>query len=317
MLNEINLDVNFINSLNVTSARHILLSTTNQLYLLGWGGIEPIGRKYSDTINSFAYTTDGFLLLTHNNELCYIDTLNNLIKLYELPNRDMGIAAGNNVMYMYDRDMKQKTHALYILFKGHKYTELFFLQTPINAVFEMKESLLFATDSNLLSYNSKNKKIKIIATTPKQSKILSIAGDTANDRIYFSTYSTIYTIKDSISSIITERFGGNLQFFNKGLIVFNPEKKYLKRVVGLEESIKSEIPSQKYYIIIGSYSTLQEANDAVITMKTKGNATAEVVGKNDDGNWRVSYKSFLTKEEADQFLAQVKQFNPSAWIFLK
>ncbi|NTW34490.1 MAG: hypothetical protein HGB12_18025, partial [Bacteroidetes bacterium] len=35
MLEDIQMDVTFINSLNVTSNRHILLSSTNQFYLLG------------------------------------------------------------------------------------------------------------------------------------------------------------------------------------------------------------------------------------------------------------------------------------------
>ena len=45
MLNEIHLDVNLINSVGITSNRLILLSTHDQFYVLGWGGIIPLGKR--------------------------------------------------------------------------------------------------------------------------------------------------------------------------------------------------------------------------------------------------------------------------------
>ena len=49
----------------------------------------------------------------------------------------------------------------------------------------------------------------------------------------------IYAIKDSSAALVTDKFGGILRFFNDGLIVFNPEKKFLIRIVGLEGKIAS------------------------------------------------------------------------------
>jgi hypothetical protein len=269
MLDDINLNIKFVNSLNVTPDQHILLSTTNQFYLLGWGGIKPVGQKVTDTISSFAYTPDGFLMIAHNKELCYIDSLGKLTHLYELPGIDMGITAGKNVIYVYDRDKEQKKHALYILAKGHKYIKLFEISTPITSVLEMNETLLFATENKLFSVNPKSKDIKALAALPKDKKIISLGVDTLNSRIYFSTDSVVCTLKDSSVVIITNEFGGVLRFFNDGLIVFNPEKKFLVRILGIEDNITSKMLAMKA-AANDKPTTDMLTNSAVINMvKTK------------------------------------------------
>jgi hypothetical protein len=84
-----------------------------------------------------------------------------------------------------------------------------------------------------------NKELKILTVLPKDNEIKSIAVDTSSNRIYFSTDSTVYALKDSRAVIITDQFGGVLRYYNDGLIVFNPEKRFLIRIVGLEDKIAS------------------------------------------------------------------------------
>ncbi|MFH0867246.1 MAG: SPOR domain-containing protein [Bacteroidota bacterium] len=75
---------------------------------------------------------------------------------------------------------------------------------------------------------------------------------------------------------------------------------------------------KKFFIIAGSYTTAQLANDAVAVLKTKGYADAEVVGKNDYGSYRVAYKGYATKADATKDFTAIKQnINSSAWIFEK
>ena len=75
---------------------------------------------------------------------------------------------------------------------------------------------------------------------------------------------------------------------------------------------------KKFYIIAASFPTEQEANDAVLDLKTKGFSEAEVVGKNAAGGIRICYKGYATKEDALTDLPAIKQStNPSAWIFEK
>lgn len=70
------------------------------------------------------------------------------------------------------------------------------------------------------------------------------------------------------------------------------------------------------FIIAGSYSTMQLAQEAVNNLKAKGFDGAKVVGQNDGGNWRICYNSFSSEQEAMNELSTIRQNeNPSAWIF--
>jgi hypothetical protein len=74
--------------------------------------------------------------------------------------------------------------------------------------------------------------------------------------------------------------------------------------------------SMKFFIIAGSYGTMQLAQQAVGELKSKGYSEAMVVGTNDQGGWRICYKAYATREEAGKDLGNIKQSeNPSAWIF--
>jgi cell division protein FtsN len=74
---------------------------------------------------------------------------------------------------------------------------------------------------------------------------------------------------------------------------------------------------KKFFIIAGSYPTEQMAGDAVATLMVRGYANAEVVGKNDAGNWRICFKAYATRAEAENELPAIKASNSSAWIFEK
>jgi hypothetical protein len=245
MLNEIHLDVKFIESLEITSNQLIMLSSTDQFYVLGWGGIEPVGQKVADTISSYTYTSDGYLLIVRNKELCYIDSLGNFAKLYDLPSQAMGITAGVDVMYVYDRNKDQIKHALFVIAKGGKYVELFVVPSPIMSVVEMNQSILFSSGNALFTFNPKNKELKAVAVLQKDKEIISITVDTSRNRIYFSTENSIYALKDSSLVIITDVLGGILKYHIDGLLVFNPEKKFLIRMVGLEDKIASKMLEMK------------------------------------------------------------------------
>jgi hypothetical protein len=214
--------------MSVTSQGHVLLSSINQFYLLGWGGIIPIGEKIAGSISAFTYSPDGYLMVIHDNELCYIDSADHLASLYELPAAGMGISSGEKVVYLYDRSTTKKSHALYILSKGHKYAKLLEITTPIISVLETGNTLLFSTENKILSVNLMNNELKTLVALPqKENRILSIAADTSGGIIYFSSQDALYALNDSAAVCISDKFGGILQYFNKGLLVFKPERKFL------------------------------------------------------------------------------------------
>lgn len=245
MLNDLHLEVNFVESQEITSNRLILLSSANQFYLLGWGGIKPLGSKMADTIRSFAYTPDGFLMIVRNRELCYIDSIGKMVKLLGLPGSGMGFNAGGKALYLYDQKNIKKKYALYILEQGGKYKELLTVPAPIRSVAEINQSILFSSENILFSFNAGNKEIKVLATLTKEKEIKSIAVDSSSNTIYFSTNNSIYAVIDSKTINLTNEFGGILRCFNEGLLVFNPEKKFLIRIVGLEDKITSKFQELK------------------------------------------------------------------------
>ena len=239
MINTIHLDKKFIPTLDITAKRLILLSTHEQFYLVGWGGIVPIGKKTTGNIGSFAFTNDNLLMVIRGNELCTFDSLGGLLKLYKLPGEGMGISAGKYVMYIYDRNENLQKFAFYAIAKRGKYLPLFEVPAPITSVIEVNNSLLFTTENGIFSYDLKDKKMKGVVYLAKDKKIKSIAVDTTSNRIYFSDENSVNALKDSSAFIISNEFGGVLRFFNNGLIVFNPEKNLLIRITGLEDKIAS------------------------------------------------------------------------------
>jgi hypothetical protein len=143
MVDEIKPSGRFINAVGVTSGQLLLLSTRDQFYILGWGGIEALGKKLAGNIGSFAYTPDSLLMTIRNNELCVFDSIGNLSRLYTLPGTDMGISPGKYAMYIFDRNGEKAKQALYVIAPGGKYSKLFEVPKPIYSVVELDKMILF------------------------------------------------------------------------------------------------------------------------------------------------------------------------------
>lgn len=137
-------------------------------------------------------------------------------------------------MFIYDQNNDHQINMLYVLAKGGKFAQLFGISTPIHSVVEMTDSILFASDNAVYSYRFADKKIKILVALAENIVIKSVVVDTSGSRIYFSTEDMVFTMKDSKAVLVTDKFGGEIKYFNDGLLVFNPGKRILLRIVGLE-----------------------------------------------------------------------------------
>jgi hypothetical protein len=239
MVDEIKPSGRFINAVGVTSGQLLLLSTRDQFYILGWGGIEPLGKKLSGNIGSFAYTPDSLLMTIRNNELCVFDSIGNLSRLYTLPGTDMGISPGKYAMYIFDRNGEEAKQALYVIAPGGKYSKLFEVPKPIYSVVELDKMILFTNGNTVFQYDPESTEVKALASLPEDKTIRSLTADPSNGRIYFSTDNMVFSIQNTEKTVITDKIGGKLMFFG-GLIVFNPENKLLIRIVGLNEAITSK-----------------------------------------------------------------------------
>lgn len=239
MLRDINLNEKFIRSFDVTSSRLLLLSTGTRFYLIGWGGIQPIGQKLTEPVGSFAYTPDGILLSVRKKEVCYSDSSGNLKRLFGLPGQDMGITAGKYVMYFYNRNKADSKYSVYAVLKGGKYSKLVDVPAPVNAVCEFRSLILFASENAIYSFNPESKEVKAILVLSGKREIQSLTVDSSANRIYFSTGNSIYALKDTSLVTITKEVGGILKYFRNGLLIFNPEKNLLIRMDGIGEKITS------------------------------------------------------------------------------
>ena len=228
MLDDARINVSFTNSFDLTPEGKILLSSLNRFYLLGWDEFTPLESEMQAPIQSFAYTAADVLLMISGNSLCYLDSLGLPVKLFLLPNNNMGIVAGDNVLYVYDKTKQKNGYAVYMLQENFSYLKVLELPAPINAVTEINKNLLFAVKNKICSVNLKNKTIKVLVQLPKANeKIISMAYDYGNDVLYFSTSDAIYTLKGKQAGCIIGQVGGLIKCYYNELYVFNPEKKFL------------------------------------------------------------------------------------------
>ena len=79
------------------------------------------------------------------------------------------------------------------------------------------------------------------------------------------------------------------------------------------ESINNE-NVKKVFIIVGSFSNIENAQALTKQLKKRGFPNAEIIGKNESGLIRVSVDSFFTEEEAHLVLKNTKNSIASAWV---
>ena len=206
MVDDINTSGRFINTVSLTSGQLLLLSTRDQFYLLGWGGIAPLGKKVSG-ISSFAFTPDNLLMTIRNNELCVFDSLGNLSRLYTLPGAEMGISPGKYVMYVFERNGEKSKQAAYVIAHGGKYSKLFEVPKPIYSVVELDKMVLFTNGNTVFQFNPESREIKALASLPEDKTIRSLTADPSNGRIYFSTDNMVFSIQNSEKTVITDKIG--------------------------------------------------------------------------------------------------------------
>ena len=232
MLKEASINVKFINSTDYTPSGFLLLASSNQFYILGLGDMSVVFNKTNTAMDAFTITQDNALWVVSGDKLCYMDSLGNLSALYKLPISKAGIISGNdeNTAYIYDQTF-QKGKKEYAIYRSSdtQYARLASTPMPILSAFEYKTSLLFSSENKILCADNKTMTFFELFSLPQKQNIISIAGDTVNHAVYFSTQDTIYRIKESKLEYICNDFGGILKYDGEGLLVFNPEKKLIIR----------------------------------------------------------------------------------------
>lgn len=234
LLEELKIDTQFIHSIEYTSGSFLLLSSSEQFYILGIGGIAPIFESWKSKIGieSFTVTEDTILLIVSGNSLYQASTNPEFVKIMNIPDNNMGISSKYRDVYVFDRALKEdkKDYFIYQISRDKNITPLVKIPTPVLSVFELPSQLFFSTKNILFCIDVKTKNFSQIFALPFEDDIISIAGDTINHTFYFSTAQAIYQIKNSNIEIISNDFGGILRYDGEGLLVFNPEKSLIIRL---------------------------------------------------------------------------------------
>jgi len=229
----------FIYAIDISPNNYLTLSTGNKVFLLGWGGISQLGKEIGgNIINSYAYSKDGLLMAVKNNILCYMNPKGFLDTIVQLPKANMGLAAGKNVMYLFDQIRDDNKYKLYAYAKGGKYKQLLVSPKPITTVVEMSDSLYLAIGSGVFSFSPKSNGLNLVAGFQKESEIRSMTVDSKNGILYIATQDGIYALHDNSLVYVTGDFGGGIvKYFGEGLIIFNPDTNDIIRIVNIDKSI--------------------------------------------------------------------------------
>jgi hypothetical protein len=230
-------------SLDFTSGRLIVFAAADQLYLLGWGGAVPLGKRITPAPASFAFTPDSTLLLVHGNRLAYLDSTGRAADMFTLPADGMGIARGAHAMYLYNRKASAGGAAIYLLVPGGRYTKLLEVPQAITSVQEVGDALLFCTEHAVFQYTPSTKQLKTVAILSDGGAITSVAADPENRRIYFATAGKVYAAEGQTLRLITDRLGGTL-FCREGLVIFDADKKLMLRISGLTGEYLAKEPER-------------------------------------------------------------------------
>jgi hypothetical protein len=228
ILDSLHIHEDLVSSIEITSNQLILLATSQQFYLLGWGGIVPVGEKQIKPIDSFSYTFDGNLFVISTNQVCYVDSVGNLSTLFIMSSTEMGISTGTNLMYVHERNPEKNT--IYAFSDDGNVERWVTAPRPIMSVLEHDNILLFSSGNCIFSFNPQNKELDALLRIDEDDEILSMSKDEFSNSIYFSTRNAIYRIEKSKFGKIIDSFGGIIKCYDRSLLVFNTDKKNIIRI---------------------------------------------------------------------------------------
>jgi hypothetical protein len=239
MLKDSVLNGSLTNCLDISPQHFLTLSNGTQMYLLGWGGATPLGNRSKQAISGFSYTSDGLLLTVQKNDLCYINTEGNWETLFSLPSPDMSIAAGREVIYMYENKQNGDKYNAYVLAKAGRYKNLFVSPKPIKGICELGDSIYVAIENGIFAYSPQKNQLTLRIALEKGMTITSFTADPVKEIFYFSTETAIYAYRQKSLVMLTREFpSATIKYFENGLLIFNPLTKDILRIVNVDNSIE-------------------------------------------------------------------------------
>jgi len=243
---DLKMNGSFISALDITSQRHILLADDHQFYLLGWGGISPVGQKVQGLIRSFTYTTDSLLMFIQDNRLCGFDKVGNVITLYNIPSSMNKMTRGKYGIYFYSNDKNSVDYPVLFITKGGGYKKMFSLPTPIESIVENGTTLYIASKNAVFTFDIVTQKLAVFTSlTGNNPLIKSIAINPKNQQVFFSTDSLVFAFNNNKITIVSGIMGGLISYFSDGIIIFDTKQPLMIRMTAISETVDKAKPFQQ------------------------------------------------------------------------
>lgn len=110
-----------------------------------------------------------------------------------------------------------------------------------------------------------------------------------------------------------------LKDFQKGVALQKSTKELSLQETNLVDSSKTNGNDQiqdNYYIIVGSFKILRQAQQKAEKLTNNFNANIIMLPPTKEGNYRISYGKYSTPEEAQAIIKSIRaDISPDAWIF--
>jgi hypothetical protein len=217
-------------SFDVSPQRLLVIEDRARVYLLGWGGVVPVdGLAAAD---AFAYTPDGLLMTVRGTQLSYLAPSGALAPMLELPSAHMGIVAGIDSMYVFERESARERFGMFELAPGGKARLLFESPQPIDDAAQAGKRL-FVVAGGAVFEATEGQPMRVLASLPGERRIRSVAADAATGRVYVSDGRAVFSLLDGCVGLMSSSFGGTVRVRDGALLVLDPVRRVVVRFPGV------------------------------------------------------------------------------------
>lgn len=218
-----------VDSVAVTPNGVAVVGDGKNLWAVGASEIQQIAKIHG--LTSFAFSPEGLLVGVRARDLVYFDPKTGDVKtIFSLPGDGMRIVPGRrDHFYIFGAEAKER-YGLYELLPGRKVVKIVSSPVPITSVARVEDRTLLVAGGAL--YAVSGTQLRLIAGEPNGG-LTSVGVDEAGERIYLSDSARIFEIQRSGTAALFGDLGGTLYWCDGGLLVFNPGKRLLVRLVGL------------------------------------------------------------------------------------
>ena len=212
----------------VTPDGAAVVGNASGLWLVGGGNARATGVS---GLGCFTFTPEGLLMGVRDRELVFLDSHGRLRPLFRLPGVGMTLVPGNgDSLLLFGRE-DNGTWGLYTIRPGRQVSLLLHSPKPITAAAQTKSHILVVIEGAL--FLVEHDRLRLLAGEPKGT-LNAVAADPDGQAIFVSDDRRIFRVSNGRVTVVADDLGGTLCWQRGGLLVFDPRRSLLVRLVGVE-----------------------------------------------------------------------------------